>query len=87
MRQKNQNEGRGESGGSKTRPGPKPDHVQIDGDWEDAVKKALGKKSEPKEQDEDGGKADPERHCVHCGAHLLHGDHFCPKCGRMIRPG
>ena len=29
-------------------PGPKPDRLHIDGDWEEAVKKAL-KKKRPKE--------------------------------------
>ena len=27
----------------KKKRGPKPDHLKIDGDWEDAVKQALGK--------------------------------------------
>ena len=33
---------------SKDKPGPRPDHLKLDGDWEDSVKKALGKKR-PKE--------------------------------------
>ena len=28
----------------KKKPGPEPDHLKIEGDWEDAVKKALEKK-------------------------------------------
>jgi len=43
------------------RPGPKPDRLKIDGDWEDAVKKALDKRppkpdqSDPEENDADSG--------------------------------
>jgi hypothetical protein len=29
-------------------PGPKPEHIAIEGDWEDAVKKALKKPPPPK---------------------------------------
>jgi hypothetical protein len=32
-------------GGGK--PGPEPDRVKIEGDWEEAVKRALGKKRPP----------------------------------------
>jgi len=32
----------------KEPPGPKPEHVHIEGDWEDAVKKALKKPPPPK---------------------------------------
>jgi hypothetical protein len=28
----------------KKKPGPDPDHLKLEGDWEDAVKKALEKK-------------------------------------------
>ena len=46
---------RKQKGTSKT--GPKPDHLKIDGDWEDAMKKAMGKEK-PKEgwpKDEEKG--------------------------------
>lgn len=33
---------------SKRKPGPEPDHLKIDDDWEDAAKKAV-KKERPKE--------------------------------------
>jgi|GEM_PF-5296963 len=36
------------TGPKRDKPGPKPDHVHIDGDWEDAVKKALKKPPPPK---------------------------------------
>ena len=29
---------------SKAKPGPKPDVLKINGNWEDVVKKSLGKK-------------------------------------------
>jgi len=29
---------------AKAKPGPKPDILKIEGDWEAAVKKSLGKK-------------------------------------------
>jgi hypothetical protein len=32
----------------KKKPGPKPNHLQIDGNWENAVKKAV-KKEKPKD--------------------------------------
>ena len=32
----------------KDKPGPKPDHLRLEGDWEEAVKKALAKEK-PKE--------------------------------------
>lgn len=32
----------------KKKPGPDPDHLKLEGDWEDAMKKALEKKR-PKE--------------------------------------
>jgi len=32
----------------RTVPGPKPEHVHIEGDWEEAVKKALKKPPPPK---------------------------------------
>jgi hypothetical protein len=32
----------------KKQPGPDPERLKIEGDWEDAVKKAMGKKR-PKE--------------------------------------
>lgn len=28
----------------KSKPGPKPDTLKIEGDWQDAMKKSLGKK-------------------------------------------
>ena len=28
---------------TKEKPGPKPDHLQIEGDWEEAAKKAIQK--------------------------------------------
>ncbi len=34
---------------SKMKPGPEPDRLNIDGDWEDAMKKAIDK-----ERPEDG---------------------------------
>jgi hypothetical protein len=33
---------------SKKKPGPEPDHLKIESDWEEAVKKALTKEK-PKE--------------------------------------
>ena len=33
---------------SKKTPGPKPETVKIEGDWKDAVKKALGRGKPPK---------------------------------------
>ena len=37
----------------KQKPGPKPETLKIEGDWEDAVKTAItrGKPPKPKEQD------------------------------------
>ena len=32
----------------KAKPGPKPDHLVIDGDWKAAVTKALAKGKPPK---------------------------------------
>lgn len=32
----------------RDKPGPKPDHLKLEGDWEEAMKKAL-KKEKPKE--------------------------------------
>jgi hypothetical protein len=29
------------------KPGPEPDRVKIEGDWEEAMKRALGKKRPP----------------------------------------
>jgi hypothetical protein len=42
----------------RTVPGPKPEHVHIEGDWEDAVKKALKKSPPPKSG---SAKADKKR--------------------------
>jgi len=67
-----------------TKPGPKPDTVKIEGDWKDAIKKALGKKPEPKEPDDDGEVEDPAHHCGHCGSLLLQENHSCPSCGRIL---
>lgn len=36
------------STGGHTTSGPKPEHVHIEGDWEDAVKEALKKPPPPK---------------------------------------
>ncbi len=33
----------------KQKPGPRPDRVKIDEDWEDAVKKAVKKPKPPKD--------------------------------------
>ena len=30
-----------------SKPGPEPDRVKIEGDWEEAMKRALGKKRPP----------------------------------------
>lgn len=53
----------------KTPPGPEPERVRIDGDWEDAVKRALKKprpkggwpKPEPEKGREDAAEADEDR--------------------------
>lgn len=34
--------------GKKESPGPKPRSVEIDGNWQEAMKKALAKKKPPK---------------------------------------
>lgn len=34
----------------KSKPGPKPNHLKIDGDWKDAVKKAVQKKKPKKDK-------------------------------------
>jgi len=36
----------------KRNPGPKPEYVHIEGDWEDAVKRALKKPPPPKPKNE-----------------------------------
>ncbi len=41
---------------NENKPGPKPKHVKIEGDWEDAVKKAL-----EKERPEEGWPKDDEK--------------------------
>ena len=43
--------------GEKT--GPKPEHLKIDGDWKDAVKKAVN--TPPPKDDGDEQEADGER--------------------------
>jgi len=44
----------------RKKPGPKPDSLHIDGDWEDAIKEALGKKK-PKDGWPDHKKGDSEQ--------------------------
>jgi len=36
--------------GMARKPGPKPDRLKVDGDWEDAVKKALQAPKPPKKK-------------------------------------
>lgn len=45
----------GGKGGAKSRPGPKPERVKINDDWEKAVKKAL-KSPPPPKKGKDGEK-------------------------------
>jgi len=40
--------------------GPEPEHVHIEGDWEDAVKKALKKPPPPKPGPSTGKKKPPK---------------------------
>ena len=36
-----------EDGKQPSKPGPEPDRLKIDGDWEDAIKQAIGKPKPP----------------------------------------
>ena len=48
------------SDNSKPKPGPDEDRLQIDGDWEEALKKALQKKRPPEgwpEEDDEAEKS------------------------------
>lgn len=43
------------------KPGPDPSRVKIDGDWEEAVKRALGKKRPPEGWPRPPGKKKPAK--------------------------
>lgn len=42
---KHVNKGQRQKADSRTKPGPKPEVLKIEGDWEKAVKKSLAKKA------------------------------------------